>query len=180
MSSRRRYVGHARRGIEEYELDELLAVAPALARFAYVLAADAGLRHAEIIALRRGNLQQKRIHVVRGKGNVSRFTCATTRVIDMWAVTRWWDDPPAYRSLGRWFGRDRDAAGLDPALCLHSLRHRFATKLERQGVRLTDIQALLGHADLATTSIYLHDSPQRFDNARLAIEGRLVFPLPGL
>ncbi len=41
---------------------------------------------------------------------------------------------------------------------VHSLRHTFATLLKKRGVPETEIQILMGHADIATTYRYLHGS----------------------
>ncbi len=51
-------------------------------------------------------------------------------------------------------------AGMQKRVTCHTLRHGYATALVQRGTDLSKVQALLGHANIQTTQIYLHIAPK--------------------
>ncbi len=80
----------------------------------------------------------------------------------------WWTSrrparPLTYHAAHRMFERAGGAAG--SAATLHALRHTAAYRMaEDPGLPLTDVQHVLGHAQLTTTQIYL--TPRKEDVVR--------------
>jgi hypothetical protein len=58
------------------------------------------------------------------------------------------------RSINEAFVAARDAAGLDPALDLHCLRHSYVTHLTEFGYPARFVQEQVGHTFASTTAIY--------------------------
>ena len=94
----------------------------------------------------------------------------------------WWTlrrpaRPLAYHAVHRMFERAAGRAG--SAATLHALRHTAAYRMaEDPALPLTDVQCVLGHAQLTTTQIYLtpaqggRDPPRARPSRRAGPAGR--------
>jgi site-specific recombinase XerD len=74
----------------------------------------------------------------------------------------------ARMAVDRW----ADAAGLATQASPHTLRHSFATHMLEGGADLRSVQELLGHANLATTTVYTHLSDATLRGAYRAAHPR--------
>ena len=73
------------------------------------------------------------------------------------------------------FQRVAKRAGIRDEVVFHDLRHTFGTMMAAAGVPLRTLQEWMGHADIKTTSIYMHFAPAE-DEVQTA---NRVFPQPG-
>lgn len=156
-------------------LGELEADTPAGARNNCLvrLMLDAGLRSAEVLALRHRDIDFKsgQLMVRNGKGGKDRslwlgpdlvallrtFVETQGKVLpgDLLFTTKT-GRPLLTRYLRSMVGELAKKAGIKKHIHPHTLRHSFATDLLRQSRNLMIVSKALGHANLATTQIYLH------------------------
>jgi site-specific recombinase XerD len=81
----------------------------------------------------------------------------------LWWTLRRPHRPLTYHAVHRMFERVNDSAGTSATL--HSLRHTAAYRMaEDPTLPLTDVQLVLGHAQLTTTQVYL--TPRKEDVIR--------------
>lgn len=133
-----------------------------------------GLRASELVSLPRRSVRRSDpFLILRGKGEKERLvpiSDAAHRAIANWLDGA--DDSPwlfpggrGHLSRVRLFQIVRAMAarvGIAPErVSPHVLRHAFATHLLEGGADLRTLQALLGHADIATTQIYTHVDSRR-------------------
>lgn len=134
-----------------------------------------GLRATELVSLPRNAIANDRpFLILRGKGGRERLVPISDRARA--AVSRWREHVPAeqpwlFPSGKAHLSRVRlfqiikalaAAAGVPPErVGPHGLRHAFATHLLAGGADLRALQAMLGHADIATTQIYTHVDSRR-------------------
>jgi integrase/recombinase XerD len=135
-----------------------------------------GMRAAECVALRVADVNLRAGYVVcEGKGSRQRLIPVGEQAIDGVAAYLEGGRPahvkgrdPGMLFLSRrgrpltrqglWeiIRRASRRAGLARPVSPHMLRHSFASHLLEGGADLRSVQAMLGHADIATTQIYTH------------------------
>lgn len=137
---------------------------------------SSGLRVSEAVNLRISDIMSKemKIRVRVGKRNKERYTLLSEK--NLLLLREYWKkfgcknySPEDYLFISRQTGEQLTNRGVEAAMekvvkkaginrkaTPHTLRHSFATHLMNDGVDLVTIQALMGHSNIKTTSIYLH------------------------
>jgi len=152
-----------------------------------------GLRLEEGLNLQVGDIDSARglVHIHRGKGAKDRYVPIPSSTL-LW-LREYWTTHRHPRLLFPAEGRDHkqaatakhpmaqstvqkpmkqivDKIGFGKKICIHTLRHSYATHLLEAGVSLKVIQKYLGHSSLQTTLIYLHLTETAEADAREVIE----------
>jgi len=135
-----------------------------------------GLRASECLALRLEDLNIAAGYVTAtGKGNRQRLVpvgAQALKWVERYATTsrpalvkrgdpgalfvNRYGRPLSRQALWMVIKRAGRRAGVRSAVSPHTLRHSFASHLLERGADLRSVQAMLGHADIATTQIYTH------------------------
>ena len=76
------------------------------------------------------------------------------------------------RSIERIVKRHAIKAGITRKVTPHVIRHSFATDLLENGADLRSVQALLGHANIATTQVYTHVTDKHLQDIHKAFHGK--------
>ena len=144
----------------------------------------AGLRVSEVIKLRPGHIDWSlgQIKVKASKGGKDRVVPVDPETMD-W-LGRWEEKRPkskgrffttleakplSARYLGQLVARYAEKAGIQEVekqegkprykVHPHTLRHTYASEKLDEGFSLVEVQQLLGHSNIVTTSVYLHVNP---------------------
>ena len=138
-----------------------------------------GLRLGEGLRLQTGDIDgvRKRVHIRNAKGNKDRLVPLPTKTLQVLRRFWWVHKHPIFIFPNRKRGLENahladshlDRSGVQVAMqavvkelkikkkiSCHSLRHSYATHLLEAGVDMLELQKILGHVSLLTTSKYTH------------------------
>ena len=173
--------------LTQSEIQTILDATPTLKyRTIFATTYSAGLRTSEVARLRLADIDSEnmRIRIDQGKGGKDRFGILAQTTLELlrehWKTCR----PPVYlftpenttdrpistRAIQRAFQLTLEKTPIQKVASVRSLRHSFATHLLDDGVDLYFIKHLLGHADIKTTTIYLHLSGKRLAHVKSPID----------
>lgn len=132
---------------------------------------SAGLRLGELTNLKLGDIDWIRmmIHIRQAKGRKDRYVCLSKYLLEDLHNYLIMERPFLFLFNNSFGGRMnkttvskimqravKKAGIVKGGVCLHTLRHSFATHLLEDGLDLISIKELLGHEKLQTTMVYLH------------------------
>ena len=157
MSQKSRKIPKCVRTEEFKELIKRTPKKDITARIAFLLGYGAGMRVSEIKNCRNEHFKETSIFIPESKYGVERIV----------PIPKGWKKEfnkhlplkPTIRTLQRKFKKYADLAKLPEFYSIHSLRHGFATRLLESGVPINQVQVLMGHSNIATTSVYTKANP---------------------
>ena len=169
--------------LTEEEIDLLIEnIEDEIVKYAVFTIANTGLRISELTNLKLENvdMENRIIYVIGGKGGKNRLIPINDTLYKV--LDRYLREIRPYVQSDYFFAKKKtgrlsrqwtnvkikeavENLGWNKDITSHNLRHSFATNLIANDVNIISIQKLLGHSDLGTTSIYLHQSLDDLKNA---------------
>lgn len=150
----------------------LLSVTHLKERVLFGLIYDTGMRISEVLSLliKDVDFERKQIHINLGKGKKDRYVTLSGHGVRGLRKYLTLHQPNDYVfenvtrrgiPLGPTTIRKRlkemvEIAGIQKTVCVHTLRHTYATHQLEAGQNIVALQLALGHAFIQTTMIYLH------------------------
>lgn len=152
---------------------KMLLKAPKLLkhRVLFAIIYDCGLRISELVNLKISDVDFDRmlLHIRESKYKKDRYvpiSSHTTRGIRKYLNT---SNPTSWLFNGKIRGEQFSREGIRHAfrsavrktsitkeICVHTLRHSYATHLLEMGLDIVSVKNQLGHAEISTTMMYLH------------------------
>ena len=143
-----------------------------------------GLRVGEIVNLKIGNIDSKRmqVHIEGAKGKRDRYVTLPTSILEELRNYYRAYRPKTYlfegqyggqysvRSLQAVFKNAMQKANIKKTVGIHGLRHSYATHLLECGTDMVFIQKLLGHKDIKTTEIYAKVSNRQLGKVKSPLD----------
>jgi site-specific recombinase XerD len=159
--------------LSKQEVKHLLLSATQLKeRVFFGLIYDTGMRISEVLSLLIKNVdfERRQIHICLGKGKKDRYITISGHSVRGLRKYLTLHQPKAYVfenvtrqgiPLGPTAIRKKlkdmvEKAGIQKTVCVHTLRHTYATHQLESGQNIVALQLALGHAFIQTTMIYLH------------------------
>lgn len=160
--------------LSRQEIDAMVTIAENLKiKTAIVLLYSSGLRLSECALLKLAHIDRSRmvLNIIQGKGGKDRTAILSAKALPV--LENYWrqyrpavylfegykkGEPLSRRRFQDYVVATAKKAGITKHVTPHTLRHSFATHLLEDGVALRVIQQMLGHADVATTTLYTHVS----------------------
>ena len=140
-------------------------------RALFALTYDCGLRISEVINLKISDIDfdRQRVHVRQSKHKKDRYVPVSA--LSLKGIRQYLEssNPQNWLFNGKIRGQQASRegirhafrsciqkAGIQKQVCIHTLRHSYATHLLEMGLDIVSVKNQLGHADIATTMMYLH------------------------
>lgn len=126
-------------------------------KIGFLLAYGSGMRVSEVVKCKAQDFRENSIEITEGKGGKDRIV----PIPKGWRkeFVKYLPLGISKRALQKAFKLYKEKANLNPKYSFHSLRHGFGTRLVENGVPINQVQILMGHSNLATTSVYTMASP---------------------